>query len=85
MSLVKVNRDKSLEILDKLLEICKTPKNFELVLKEVFEAFDLTMDYGQYVLVGSTIRSYLSYLLDKGQMEAYVEDNLLLWKTAETV
>lgn len=85
VSLVKVNRDKSLEILDKLLEICKMPKNFELVLKEVFEAFDLTMDYGQYVLVGSTIRSYLSYLLDKGQMEAYVEDNLLLWKTAETV
>lgn len=85
VSLVKVNRDKSLEILDKLLEICKMSKNFELVLKEVFEAFDLTMDYGQYVLVGSTIRSYLSYLLDKGQMEAYVEDNLLLWKTAETV
>lgn len=79
--LVKINRDKTLEILDQLLEICKTPMHFELVLKKVFEVFGLTMDYGQYVLVGSTIRSYLSYLSDQGKVECYAEDNMLLWKT----
>ena len=41
------------------------------------------MDYSQYVLIGSTIRSYLSYLVDQGKVECYVEDALLLWKTAE--
>ena len=79
--LVKLNRDKSLEILDVLLEICKEPMHFELVLKKVFEHYALTMDHAQYVLVGSTIRSYLAYLCDHGKVECYVEDNLLLWKT----
>ena len=54
--LVKLNRDKSLEILDVLLEICKEPMHFELVLKKVFEHYALTMDHAQYVLVGSTVR-----------------------------
>ena len=71
------------EILDALLEICKEPLHFELILKQVFERFALTMDYSQYVLIGSTIRSYLSYLVDQGKVECYVEDALLLWKTTE--
>lgn len=79
--LVKLNRDKSLEILNLLLEICKEPMHFELVLKKVFEHYALTMDHAQYVLVGSTIRSYLAYLCDHGKVENYVEDNMLLWKT----
>ena len=79
--LVKLNRDKSLEILDVLLEICKEPMHFELVLKKVFEHYALTMDHAQYVLVGSTVRSYLTYLCDHGKVENYVEDNMLLWKT----
>ncbi|MBP3628054.1 MAG: MBL fold metallo-hydrolase [Anaerotignum sp.] len=79
--LVKLNRDKSLEILNVLLELCKEPMHFELILKKVFEHYALTMDHAQYVLVGSTIRSYLAYLCDNGKVENYVEDNLLLWKT----
>ena len=79
--LVKLNRDKSLEILNVLLDICKEPMHFELVLKKVFEHYGLTMDHAQYVLVGSTVRSYLAYLCDQGKVECYVEDNLLLWKT----
>lgn len=79
--LVKLNRDKSLEILNILLDICKEPMHFELVLKKVFEHYGLTMDHAQYVLVGSTVRSYLAYLCDQGKVECYVEDNLLLWKT----
>ena len=79
--LVKLNRDKSLEILNVLLELCKEPMHFELILKKVFEHYELTMDHAQYVLVGSTIRSYLAYLCDNGKAENYVEDNMLLWKT----
>ena len=85
MSLVKVNRDKSMEILEKLKEICRTPKYFEKILQEIFTVFHLTMNYDQYILVGSTIRSYLSYLFDENQMTAFVEENMLLWQTVETV
>ena len=81
--LAVANRKKMQEILDALLEICKEPLHFELILKQVFERFALTMDYSQYVLIGSTIRSYLSYLVDQEKVECYVEDALLLWKTTE--
>ncbi len=81
--LVAANRAKINEILDRLLEICREPLHFEGILKRVFEAFDLAMDYNQYVLIGSTVRSYLSYLLDQDKLECDVEDNLLLWKTKE--
>ena len=38
------------------------------------------MTYEQYVLVGSTVRSYLSYLKDSGKIEGYIENNSLLWR-----
>ena len=38
------------------------------------------MDFQQYVLVGSTVRSYLSWLKDTGKLSAAFEDNLLLWR-----
>ncbi len=41
----------------------------------------MTMNHGQYVLVGSTIRYYLSYLFDTKQIDAYAEDNFMFWKT----
>lgn len=81
--LVDINRKKTEEILMNLLQICSSPKFFEDILHIIFERYSLNMDYGQYVLVGSTIRSYLSYLCDTGKMEAYVENNFLLWKTRE--
>ena len=34
----------------------------------------------QYVLVGSTVRSYLTYLKNEGRADFIIEDNMLLWK-----
>ncbi|WP_312641897.1 MBL fold metallo-hydrolase [Hydrogenoanaerobacterium sp.] len=81
--LVQVNRDKVYEIIDVLLEICKTPLCFEDILKEIFDRYSLNMDFGQYVLVGSTVRSYLSYLHDEKRLDANFVQNKLLWKTVE--
>ena len=38
------------------------------------------MNFEQYVLVGSTLRSYLAWLKDGGKPDVIFEDNLLLWK-----
>ena len=62
-------------------EICQTPLSFEVILKQVFDHYGLTLDHGQYVLVGSTLRSYLSYLADQGKLECVPTENMLLWKT----
>lgn len=82
--LVEANRNKANEILNELLQICETPKFFEDILHAIFEKFSLTMDAAQYVLVGSTIRSYISYLSDMGKVEASVVNNYLFWKTTDS-
>lgn len=80
-ALVEVNRSKVMEIIALIQSLCKEPRMMEDVLKGVFDHYGLHMDFAQYALVGSTIRSYLSYLLNQGQMEVLFEGNRLLWKT----
>lgn len=77
--LADINRRKVLEIADKLLCICKEPANFESILQRVFSDYSLVMNFEQYVLVGSTVRSYLSWLYDGGKLGVSFEDNLMLW------
>lgn len=78
--LIQANRSKILQICDELISYCKEPAPFEKILKYVFDTFELHMDFNQYVLVGSTIRSYLSYLYDQGKLTCTFEDNLLFWQ-----
>jgi glyoxylase-like metal-dependent hydrolase (beta-lactamase superfamily II) len=79
--LVAVNRQKVVEISGNLLKWCREPVTFEDVLKVTFDYYELTMDWNQYVLVGSTIRSYLAYLHDEGKLETTFFNNNLFWKT----
>lgn len=78
--LVRYNRSKVLEIADRLLDFCKTGVTFEEALQEMFRQYSLTMSFEQYVLVGSTIRSYLSWLKDAKKVSARFEDNRMLWE-----
>lgn len=78
--LAQENIDKVLEIADKIIDICACPLCFESVLQKLFDAYDLTMTYEQYVLVGSTVRSYLAWLKDTGRITGIFEDHMLLWK-----
>ncbi|MBS6643852.1 MAG: MBL fold metallo-hydrolase [Clostridiaceae bacterium] len=78
--LLKCNREKILEIESKLLKFCETPSCFEDLLKRLFDEYGLTLNFEQYVLVGSTLRSYLSWMRDKGNLDVVFEDNKLLWK-----
>ena len=49
-------------------------------MQKLFAHYGLTMNFEQYVLVGSTVRSYLSWLKDGGRLDALFEDNTLLWR-----
>ena len=80
--LAKLNIDKVHEIAEKILSLCTEPRCFEDILKQLFTAYGLAMNFEQYVLVGSTVRSYLSWLKEDGRLEAFFEDNMLLWRTA---
>lgn len=80
-SLIRLNREKIQEICQEILHCCKEPMGPEEILRHLFMHYELKMDFSQYVLVGSTVRSYLSYLHDQKQLEGYFEDNRLLWHT----
>lgn len=78
--LADINIAKVYEIADKILSICSNSVCFENILQRLFTDFDLTMNFEQYVLVGSTVRSYLSWMKDNGKLSAVFENNMLLWK-----
>ena len=75
-----LNRRKVLEIADRILDICEAPTCFEAVLQRVFTDYALTMNFEQYALVGSTVRSYLAWLHDAGKLSVSFENNMLLWE-----
>nr|WP_300809690.1 MBL fold metallo-hydrolase [uncultured Acetatifactor sp.] len=78
--LVCYNRDKVNEVADKILSVCGEPICFERILQEVFKGYGLSMNFEQYVLVGSTVKSYLSWLKDTGKLSAEFRDSMLLWQ-----
>ena len=78
--LAQYNIDTVYEISGKTLEFCREPICFESLLQKLFIAYGLTMNLEQYVLVGSTVKSYLSWLKNNGKLEALFENGMLLWK-----
>lgn len=78
--LAQYNIDTVNAIADRILDFCAEPLCFEQILKLLFHEYSLQMNFEQYVLVGSTVRSYLSWLKDKGDLNAVFEDGMLFWR-----
>lgn len=80
-SVVQHNRQKVFDISNDIQSILKTPMCFEELLKRLFDEYGLTMNFEQYVLVGSTVRSYLSWLKDNEKIKTDFTDNSLMWSS----
>ncbi len=79
-NLIDINRNKINEVADKIYSFCKDYICFEDILKKIFDGYNLTMNANQYVLLGSTIRSYLSYLNNENKIHYEFIDNKMYWK-----
>ena len=79
-SIIKANRNKVNEISEKIYSLCSNEITFEDILKQVFDFYNLAMNVNQYHLIGSTVRSYLSYLYDNGKISFEFKDNKMYWK-----
>lgn len=77
--LAQYNIDKVMEIAENIVDLCSEPLCFETILQRLFEKYSLNMNFEQYVLVGSTVRSYLAWLKDTDRLNAVFENNILLW------
>ena len=80
--LARLNVGKVYEIAERIAALCAEPLCFEQLLQKLFLACGLEMSFEQYVLVGSTVRSYLSWLKDRGELEALFDKGMLLWRRA---
>ncbi|MBQ2985463.1 MAG: MBL fold metallo-hydrolase [Clostridia bacterium] len=78
--LAQYNIDKVLEVADRITELCAVPTNFEAILQQLFSEYGLAMTFEQYVLIGSTVRSYLAWLKDSGKVTILFENNMMLWE-----
>jgi glyoxylase-like metal-dependent hydrolase (beta-lactamase superfamily II) len=81
--IAQYNIDTVHEIIQRIMSICSAPQNFETILKRLFDEYSLKLSIEQYALVGSTVRSYLAYLLDEGKLTVICNDNMLLWEAVK--
>lgn len=77
--LAQLNIDKVRDIGDTIVALCAEPLGWESILQRLFHTYGLVMNFEQYALVGSTVRSYLAWLKDTGRLTAQFHDNQLLW------
>lgn len=78
--LAQYNIDKAQEIADKIVQFCNEPICFDSLLKKLFDFYGIIMTHQQYVLVGSTVRSYISWLKKQHRLDMVFEDNMMLLK-----
>lgn len=78
--LAQYNIDAVHKTIATILEFLKIPQTFEQLLQNIFTSYGLNLSAQQYVLIGSTLRSYLAYLKNKGFVSYTFENNQMLWK-----
>lgn len=77
--LVKLNRDKVYEIINLILNILETEMTFEDLMSKVMNYYGLSLDANQYVLVGGSLRSYVSYLINEEKINyTFVNNKMYL-------
>lgn len=78
--LTRLNREKVLELGDAIVSFCTVPCTAEEMLSKLFDFYHLRMSFEQYALLGSTLRSYLTWLKNCGRVTALIESNAILWQ-----
>lgn len=78
--IIAVNREKVVEIIQRILNLCSEPISTEGIMESLCRSYEIGLNTTQYVLLSNTIRSYLSYLYNEGLIEASYEAYKMTWK-----
>lgn len=77
--LVEFNRRKIFEIKDEICGYLAEEHTTEDIIAYIFRRYNLRITYNKYLLISSTIRSYLSFLSNQGRIKNYFKDNKLFF------
>lgn len=80
--LAELNIKTTLAVAEKIESFCASTKTFEEIVKATFDSYGLTMSLQQYVLLGSTIKAYLTWLRSQGRVDFEFTDNKMIWRKA---
>ncbi|MFI3167418.1 MAG: MBL fold metallo-hydrolase [Bacillota bacterium] len=78
-ALVEFNIQKTYQVIDDILSFCAQKITFEHLIKALFDKYNLKLDFSQNMLIGSTVKSYLTYLLDNEKIDVVFQDNMQYW------
>jgi len=81
--LVGLNRAKIFEIAEVIVGLVSGDVSLEDIVADVCAHYDIILNADQHVLVGSTIRSYLSWLCDQGRLEYGFERNRMMFRVKQ--
>lgn len=81
--IINFNRFSVLSVCDFITDSLFVKKTFEDLLANVFDKYNLTMTNEQYVLIGSAVKSYLTFLKESEKVSSFFEGNRQYWKTIE--
>jgi hypothetical protein len=79
LPLIEKNILKINEICDFLKKIC-SGKTTEEIHAELCKKYNILLDESQYILTLSCLRSYLTYLSEKGEISYNFKDFKMIWK-----
>lgn len=82
--LVDYNLTKINEICNVLLDYLKEPNTYDNIIAYLFNYYNLKITYNKYLLIGSTIRSYIAYLVNQNKLTSYFLDNKLYFKVEQS-
>lgn len=81
--LVKENISAVQDVSRDILEMCREPKTIDELIALALEKYNIRLYLMQYLLVGQTVRSYVSWLQENGKLIAVYEGTRLLFRTAD--
>lgn len=79
--LVKINRQTVLDNIEIIREICTEPRAIDEIISIYFNRKGLRLSLYKYAVEGGIIRTYVSYMHNKGELKAVNEDNFIKWET----
>lgn len=68
-----------------IMKILETPHTIEELIKEVADKNNIPLRLSQFVLVGSTIRSYVSILHREKKISWFFKQNRMYWKISDAI
>jgi len=79
--LARYNIDSVFSVAETLCDLCKEAKTAEELTAAVFVHYEIPATFEQLVLVGTTVKAYLSWLHDEGRVKPYIEEACVKWST----